>query len=59
MATPVVAPRPATGKRGGFVGAVAVLVGGTALAHGTTALALPLLSRLYSPADFGLLGICL
>ncbi len=36
---------------------VAILVGGTALGHGITAAALPLLSRLYSPADFSLLAV--
>lgn len=34
-----------------------VLVSGTALAHGITALALPILSRIYTPADFGLLAV--
>ena len=34
-----------------------VLVGGTALAHGITALALPVLSRLYSPAEFSTLAV--
>jgi O-antigen/teichoic acid export membrane protein len=40
-----------------FIKAVGVLVGGTALAHGITALALPILSRLYSPADFSMLAV--
>jgi O-antigen/teichoic acid export membrane protein len=40
-----------------FIQAVGVLVGGTALAHGITALALPVLSRLYSPADFSMLAV--
>jgi O-antigen/teichoic acid export membrane protein len=39
------------------VRAVIVLVSGTALAHVLSALALPILSRLYSPADFGLLAV--
>ncbi len=43
--------------RGAFLRAVVMLVSGTALAHGLTALALPVLSRLYSPADFGLLAV--
>lgn len=43
--------------RSNFIQAVGVLVGGTALAHGITALALPLLSRLYSPADFSMLAV--
>ncbi|MDR7271842.1 O-antigen/teichoic acid export membrane protein [Pelomonas saccharophila] len=34
-----------------------VLVSGTALAHGLSALALPVLSRLYTPTDFGLLAV--
>ncbi len=36
---------------------VAVLVGGTAFAHAITALALPVLTRLYSPADFSVLAV--
>lgn len=36
---------------------VAVLVGGTALAHAITAMALPILTRLYSPTDFSLLAV--
>ncbi len=40
-----------------FVRSVAVLVSGTALGHGITAAALPLLSRLYTPADFSLLAV--
>ncbi|MEJ6002161.1 lipopolysaccharide biosynthesis protein [Paucibacter soli] len=47
-------PPPA---RGAFLRAVLVLVSGTALAHGLTAAALPVLSRLYSPAEFGLLAV--
>jgi O-antigen/teichoic acid export membrane protein len=43
--------------RSNFIRAVGVLVGGTALAHGITALALPILSRLYSPADFSMLAV--
>lgn len=43
--------------RKGFVRAVLVLVSGTALAHGITIVTLPLLSRLYGPADFGLLAV--
>lgn len=43
--------------RNSFIRSVGVLVGGTALAHGITALALPLLSRLYSPADFSALAV--
>lgn len=40
-----------------FIRSVGVLVGGTALAHGITALSLPVLSRLYSPADFSALAV--
>ena len=43
--------------RHSFIRSVGVLVGGTALAHGITALALPVLSRLYSPADFSALAV--
>lgn len=43
--------------RSNFIRAVGVLVSGTALAHGITALALPVLSRLYSPADFNMLAV--
>lgn len=42
--------------RSGFIRSVGVLVGGTAFAHGITALALPVLTRLYSPADFNALA---
>jgi O-antigen/teichoic acid export membrane protein len=42
---------------GGVLRAVLVLISGTALAHGLTALALPVLSRLYTPGDFGLLAV--
>lgn len=48
---------PKAATRGGFARAVIVLVSGTALAHGLTAAALPILSRLYSPAEFGLLAV--
>jgi O-antigen/teichoic acid export membrane protein len=40
-----------------FFRSVAVLVSGTALGHGITAGALPILSRLYTPADFSLLAV--
>ncbi|HEV7229289.1 lipopolysaccharide biosynthesis protein [Brevundimonas sp.] len=36
----------------GVVRSIGVLVGGTALAHGITAAAMPIATRLYSPADF-------
>lgn len=44
-------------SRNSFIRSVGVLVGGTALAHGITALALPVLSRLYSPAEFSALAV--
>lgn len=50
-------PQHATPSRNGFLRAVMVLVGGTAVAHGITALCMPVLARLYSPADFGLLAV--
>ncbi|WP_066269210.1 lipopolysaccharide biosynthesis protein [Hydrogenophaga palleronii] len=40
-----------------FLRSVAVLVGGTAMAHGITAIALPILSRLYTPSEFSLLAV--
>lgn len=40
-----------------FLRSVAVLVSGTAMAHGITAMALPVLSRLYTPAEFSLLAV--
>ncbi|MDM0004459.1 oligosaccharide flippase family protein [Variovorax sp. J22G73] len=44
-------------KRHGFMRSVGVLVGGTALAQAITVLALPLLSRLYTPLDFSLIAV--
>jgi O-antigen/teichoic acid export membrane protein len=52
-------PSPAPSNqapKSSFVRAVLVLVSGTAAAHGITALAMPVLSRLYTPADFGVLA---
>lgn len=43
--------------RSSFGRSVSVLVGGTAFAQALVVLASPLLTRLYSPADFGLLAI--
>lgn len=43
--------------RGGFLRSVLVLVGGAAFAHAITALALPILTRLYAPADFSTLAV--
>lgn len=42
---------------GSFIRNVTVLSGGTALGQGMAFLALPLLSRLYPPADFGVLAV--
>jgi O-antigen/teichoic acid export membrane protein len=42
---------------GGFVQSVGILVAGTVAAHGITALALPVLTRLYSPGDFSVLAV--
>jgi O-antigen/teichoic acid export membrane protein len=44
-------------RSSGFVQNVAVLTTGTAFAQAMTVAASPILSRLYSPEDFGLLGI--
>lgn len=40
-----------------FVSAVSMLVGGAASAHAITALALPVVSRLYTPEEFSVLAI--
>jgi O-antigen/teichoic acid export membrane protein len=42
---------------GRFTRNVTVLAGGTALGHAMTIVAAPLLTRLYSPGDFGVLGV--
>ncbi|MBZ9674724.1 oligosaccharide flippase family protein [Mesorhizobium sp. ES1-1] len=42
---------------GGFVRSVALLAGGTAFAQGLMVLALPFLTRLYTPHDFGILAV--
>lgn len=44
-------------EQGGFLKAVSVLVGGTAFAQGIAILALPILTRLYSPEEFSLFAI--
>lgn len=44
-------------RAGGFARAVGILVGGTALGHAITAASMPVLTRLYTPADFGLLAV--
>lgn len=43
--------------QGGFLKAVSVLVGGTAFAQGIALLALPILTRLYTPEEFSLFAI--
>lgn len=40
-----------------FVRSVSVLVGGTAIAHVITVLALPIVTRLYTPSDFSTLAV--
>lgn len=44
-------------RRGGFARNVALLVGGTALAQVVSALVAPVLTRLYTPADFGIAAL--
>lgn len=51
------AVRSRMGDRGGIVHSVGTLVGGTAFAQGLTVLALPLLTRLYTPAEFSVLAV--
>lgn len=43
--------------KGDFVRNVSVLAGGTAFAGALSTLALPLLTRIYSPEEFGVLGV--
>ncbi|MDC4533125.1 polysaccharide biosynthesis protein, partial [Acinetobacter baumannii] len=43
--------------QGGFLKAVSVLVGGTAFAQLVGLICLPILTRLYSPEDYAVLGI--
>lgn len=45
------------GERGGLVHSVGTLVGGTAFAQALTILALPLLTRLYTPDEFSVLAV--
>lgn len=45
------------GVRPSFVRSVGVLVGGAAMAHAISALALPVLSRLYTPSHFSALAV--
>lgn len=44
-------------KRSKVIRSVLVLIGGTAFAHAITAAALPLATRLYTPADFSVLAV--
>lgn len=44
-------------RKNGFLRSAGVLVGGTAFAQALAVLALPLLTRLYSPEDFSLLAV--
>ena len=50
---------PSSRSSTGFGKAISVLVGGTAAAQAVTALAMPVLSRLYGPAEFGGLAVFL
>lgn len=43
--------------QGGFLKSISVLIGGTAFAHAITVLALPFITRLYSPEDFSRLAV--
>lgn len=43
--------------RGGFLKSISMLIGGTVFAHAITILALPFITRLYSPEDFSRLAI--
>lgn len=44
-------------KHNGFIRSVSILVGGTAVGQALMMLALPLLTRLYTPADFSVLAV--
>ncbi|GAB2899223.1 lipopolysaccharide biosynthesis protein [Paralcaligenes ginsengisoli] len=44
-------------KRNGFIRSVSILVSGTAAGQALTMLVLPLLTRLYTPADFSILAV--
>jgi O-antigen/teichoic acid export membrane protein len=44
-------------KASGFLGKVAQVAGGTALAQGLLVIASPVLTRLYTPVDFGVLAV--
>lgn len=40
-----------------FVRSISILAGGTAFAQGITVLAAPILTRIYTPSEFGVLGV--
>lgn len=44
-------------RRPGFIRSVTVLTGGTVFAQGLTVLAMPVLTRLYTPRDMGVLAV--
>lgn len=44
-------------RKNNFIGSVSILVGGTAFAQVLTIIALPVITRLYSPEDFKLLAV--
>lgn len=45
------------GDRGGFIRSVILLAGGSALSRSAMVLALPILTRIYTPEDFGVLAV--
>lgn len=49
--------KESTKSNNSFIRSVGVLISGTAFAHGITALALPVLARLYTPSDFSALAV--
>ncbi len=49
--------RAKVGARQGFVHSVGTLAGGTAFAQGLAVLVLPILTRLYTPAEFSILAV--
>lgn len=57
MASLLQAVRNKLQSQSGFLKSVSILAGGTAFAQGLGILALPFLTRLYTPADFSLLAV--
>lgn len=57
MSAALDAIRAGIGARHGFAHSVGTLVGGTAIAQGLAVLALPILTRMYTPEDFSVLAI--